>query len=327
VVPATAFTAFTAFNPFISLVCNLKESIIMFSIDIGIKVGAGVRSRWKLFVYVGVFVVLLNGAGIWAVKSQSTQVVKPSTMEFEVEGIQVHLVNKAKYSDKLINQVEDAIKKSVPDILTVTNGHLIPKKEIEITLAKSEENAEINLPPYVTSTIYNPDEIYLDEFNFNEMLIYAMFNEKDTISPFQTIGLAEHLLADKADGEYYSAHEMWMIHARYNYPSSLEDLVQGQVYKRRILLSIKRDGHGPYSNTSYWKVASFANYLMEQYGLEKFLPLYKSSDIVKDLERTYGKSFADLESEWTGFVKELEDELPEKYNRQLEEDYQYWYEG
>jgi hypothetical protein len=317
----------TAFNPFISLVCKLKESIIMVSLDIGIKVGAGVRSRWKFFVYIGVFVVLLNGAGIWAVKSQTTEVVKHVSTMFNVEGVHVTLVNKNKYSDKLVNEVEEAIKTAIPEILKLTDELLIPKKEIEIILAKSEENAEINLPPYVTSTIYNPDEIYLDEFNFNEMLIYAMFNEKDTISPFQTIGLAEHLLSEKGEGEYYSAHEMWMIHARYNYPSTLEDLVQGQVFKRRILLSIKRDGHGPYSNTSYWKVASFANYLMEQYGLDKFLPLYKSRDILKDLESTYGKSFADLESEWTGFVKELEDELPEKYNRQLEEDYQYWYEG
>jgi hypothetical protein len=299
----------------------------MFSIDMGIKVGAGVRSRWKLFVYVGVVVVLLNGAGIWAVKSQSTEVVKPVSTMFNVEGVHVTLVNKNKYSDKLVNEVEEAIKTAIPEILKLTDELLIPKKEIEIILAKSEENAEINLPPYVTSTIYNLDEIYLDEFNFNEMLIYTMFNEKDTISPFQTIGLAERLLAEKGEGEYYSAHEMWMIHARYNYPSTLEDLVQGQVFKRRILLSIKRDGHGPYSNTSYWKVSSFANYLMEQYGLDKFLPLYKSTDILKDLESTYGKSFADLESEWTGFVKELEDELPEKYNRQLEEDYQYWYEG
>jgi hypothetical protein len=286
------------------------------------------QNKWKLFIYIAVFVVVLNGAGIWAVKSQSfVKDVKPTVKEFTVENVQIKLVNDDGYSAKLVSEVEDSIKQSVQIILKGTNGVLTPNQKIEIHLTKSEKTYDVNRPEYVTSTIFNPDELYLAEFNFNEMMLFSMFNKKDSMTPFQTIGLAEYWMTENNDVvDYYSAHDMWIVHSRHNTPSSLEDLVEPNVFKRRVVKIVENKGTYALPETGYWKVASFAQFLIEKYGVEKFLPLYMSSDVKKDLEKTYGKPFADLEAEWTRYVKEVEGSYPKKYNYDLEEDYKYWYE-
>jgi hypothetical protein len=284
------------------------------------------QSRWKFFLYIGIFVVVLNAVGIWAVRSDAIVGKDASVKEFEVNGIGVEVVNSNGYDAKIVSQVEDGVKKSLDRILPLTEGILTPKRTIKITLAETEEKAKLNLPAYATSTIYNPEELYMEDWSFDEMMLHAMFDDGEKPSPLQTIGLGEYFLYQQHEGDIYSPHEMWIVHSRHNYPSSLEELIDPAVYNRRILFSVKRDGYGPYSQTAYWKVASFANYLIEKHGLKKFLPLYKSTNVKEEIEKVYGQSFVNLEAEWSNFVKEIETGFPEKYNRQLEEDYQYWYE-
>jgi hypothetical protein len=285
------------------------------------------NNRWRFYIYIGIFAVVLNALGIWAVRSDALVDKDDSVREFEVKGVQVEVINSNGYDVKLVSQVEDGVKESLEKILPLTEGLLTPKKLIKITLAETEEKAKLNLPAYATSTLYNPEELYMEDWNFDEMMLYAMFGDGEKPSPLQTIGLGEYLLYEEYEGDIYSPHEMWIVHSRHNYPSSLEELIDSAVYNRRILFSIKRDGYGPYSETAYWKVASFANYLIEKHGVEKFLPLYKSTNIKEEIEKVYGITFEDLEAEWTSYVKGIETGFPEKYGRQLEEDYQYWYEN
>lgn len=306
--------------------CILEVSIRIDSYVLGAWGDTALQSRWKFFLYVGLFVFVLNAVGIWAVHSDEVVSKETRVKEFEVKGVQVEVVNSNGYDDNLVNQVEEGIKKSLEKILSLTEGFLTAKKEIKITLAETEENAKLNLPAYATSTLYNPDELYMEDWNFDEMMLHAMFDDGEKLSPLQTIGLGEYFLYDQYNGDIYSPHEMWIVHSRHNYPSSLEELIDPAVYNRRILFSVKRDGYGPYSETAYWKVASFANFLIEKHGVEKFLRLYMSTNIKEEIEKTYGQSFTDLEAEWTSYVKEIEAGFPEKYDRQLEEDYQYWYE-
>ncbi|MHC0036511.1 hypothetical protein [Pseudoneobacillus sp. C159] len=280
-------------------------------------------------MYISIFVVVLNVAGVAAVKWYSRTTDKPAeTKVIKVAGVEIKLVNEGHYQDKLVKDIADGIKQAMTQILSKTEGKLTPNSDIQIRLAKSKKTTELNRPAYATTTIYNPDELYLDQWNFNEMMLHAMLSPKDKLTPFQTISLAEFLtLENRKEVDYYSAHEMWIVHRRHHKVSSLEELVQADVFKRRITVNVEFKGHYSYLETGYWKVASFGYFLIEKYGVNKFLLLYKGTDIVGDLENIYGKSFANLEEEWTKYVQSLENDFPEKYDHDLEKDYQYWYEN
>jgi len=62
---------------------------------------------------------------------------------------------------------------------------------------------------------------------------------------------------------------------------------------------------------SYNVAGSFAAFMIETYGIERFLRLYSESptgyaSIDVDTERIYGKSFEDLENEWISFLQAYE---------------------
>jgi hypothetical protein len=245
-----------------------------------------------------------------------------------VDNVEIELVNKGGYSAKIVDEIEGHLKLSLENILKRTNGVLTPNEDIQIHLTNTEDTFELNRPAYATTAIYNPDQLYLDEWNYYETLLLAMFTKKDTLSPFQTIGLAEFIsLENKKVVDFYSSHELWIVHRRYKTPSPLKEMVQADVFNRRVVKMVEQYGPSPLPETAYLMIASFSNFLIEKYGIKKFITLYNSTDVVADLEKTYGFPFAALEEEWTSYVKELEDSFPEKYNNDLEEEYQYWYES
>jgi hypothetical protein len=286
------------------------------------------QKKWKYILFISIFILLLNSAGIWLVHSQSSATKEPSISKVSVDNVEVEVVNNDEYSTKIVKVVEDHIKSSMENILKHTGGVLTPNEEIQIHLSSTEDTYEINRPGYATTSIFNPDQRYLDEWNYYETLLLEMFNKNDTLSPFQTIGLAEFLsLENKKVVDYYSSHELWIIHRRYKTPTPLKEMVQADVFNRRVVKMVEQYGPSPLPQTGYWMIASFSNFLIEKYGVEKFISLYNSTDVVASLEKTYRTPFTDLEAEWTSYVKELEDNFPEKYNNDLEEDYQYWYES
>lgn len=279
-------------------------------------------------MYITIFVLFLNGVGIWLVNSQSSASKEPNISKVSVDNVVVEIVNNGEYSAKMVDEIKKHIKLSLENILNHTNGVLIPNEDIKIHLTNTEDKFELNRPAYATTSIYNPNQLYLDEWNYYETLLLAMFTKKDTLSPFQTIGLAEFIsLENKKVVDFYSSHELWIVHRRFKTPSPLKEIVQADVFNRRVVKMVEQYGPSPLPETAYWMIASFSNFLIEKYGIEKFISLYNSTNVVADLEKTYNVPFADLEAEWTSYVKELEDSFPEKYNNDLEEEYQYWYES
>lgn len=56
-----------------------------------------------------------------------------------------------------------------------------------------------------------------------------------------------------------------------------------------------------------WEVDSFAAWLIEEYGVEKFIELYKSVQNFTDtsvFEKIYGLSLKNLEKQWIIFLRE-----------------------
>jgi hypothetical protein len=54
----------------------------------------------------------------------------------------------------------------------------------------------------------------------------------------------------------------------------------------------------------YIESASFSNFLISQYGMEKFLEIYNRPNLADVIHGVYGKELEELEIEWIEFVQE-----------------------
>ena len=53
---------------------------------------------------------------------------------------------------------------------------------------------------------------------------------------------------------------------------------------------------------SYTHSASFINYLVNTYGLEKFELIYNEKELAKKIEEVYEKNISKLEKDWVAFI-------------------------
>ena len=288
------------------------------------------ESKFRVVGFLVVFFLVVNVAGNWMVNSGS--IVEPvdgvaSERKFTVENVDIYLVNKGNYNVKIVDTVEASIKQAAKVILVNADGTVTPhNKSVKISLAKSDDHS-IHKPAYSTNTIYNPDELFLEDWNFYETMLHSLFAKKGEANPFLTIGVGEYFFYKKKGEEIYSSHEMWIAHQRNHSTPPLKDLLRDDYFSKKVQKVVEKKGTTEATEASYWKMSSFAQYLIDQHGLDKFLHLYLSGNLKSDIEATFGKSLVELEKDWNSYTKKLETAFPAKFNYQLAEDYKYWYEN
>jgi hypothetical protein len=289
-----------------------------------------VENKFMVIIFLLVFLLLFNVAGNWIVNSSlidNTQEQTTANQEFTIENVDIKIVNKGQYSEKIVDTVGASIKQAAKTILIKTNETLTPNKAVKITLAKSDAET-VNFPAYSTATIYDPDELILEEWNFYETMLNALFTKKTDAHPFLTIGVGEYFFYKNRNEEIYSSHEMWIAHQRETSPPKLKDLMNNDYFVKKVQQVVEKEGPIEATEAGYWKIASFSQYLIDQHGLERFINLYNGTgDLEQDIEASYGKSLVELEKDWNSYTQSLETAFPAKFNYQLAEDYKYWYEN
>ena len=159
-------------------------------------------------------------------------------------------------------------------------------------------------------------------------MLHALFTKKTNAHPFLTIGVGEYFFYKNRGEEIYSSHEMWIAHQRKSSAPKLEKLMNNDYFLKKVQAVVEKEGPIEATEASYWKIASFSQYLIDQHGLESFLKLYTGSgDLKQNVEAGYGKSLVELEKDWISYTKNLETTFPAKFKYQLGEDYKYWYEN
>lgn len=244
---------------------------------------------------------------------------------FKVEDISITIINNGHYPSSLVDEIQTKVEKSTKTVIDVTNGKITPDKQVTITLTPSKEDMKV-LPTYNSSVIVDPDIQWLDQYNFEEMMLHSIFPTGKNVVPFTTIGLGQYLFYAPQKGEIYDSNEMWILHKNEQKTLEFESLLSYDLFTNIVL-----NEHGPYRENPkpeahYWKLASFAHFLIEEYGMDKFIDLYNAQNLNTDSERVYDKSFKELQAEWEQTILELEEHFTPRVRQDLHYQYQYLYE-
>jgi hypothetical protein len=276
---------------------------------------------WKWIISTTLFVLIVNASGLWFLHGNTASSRQGQKIVMNVDPVSITLVNNGEYDHELVSEIEEQIQQSTSNILSVTEGILSPKQNITIVLSASDEQSLV-YPSYATSTLFDPDEMWLEDWKFEEMMLYSLFPKRVMTSPFTTIGLGYHLYYTPQKGTIYDAHDMWMVHKKHHNDVEVKGLVVNQTFLERAF----EEEDIPLSEAHYWAIASFSSYLIETYGIDSFVQLYFSPNLSEEVEKVYGKSFDVLETEWAYMIQERSEQLPLMYKTQLQDHYDYLYE-
>ncbi|KAA0546582.1 hypothetical protein FZW96_15180 [Bacillus sp. BGMRC 2118] len=283
------------------------------------------RDRWKWMISILLFVLLFNGAGIFLIQGFGDETDIETRSLLSVDNIKITIENEGKYPNELVEAVRNEIEDGTKSVLEVSRGLSIPNKDIKISLIPSSKETRF-LPAYYSSDLVDPESIWLEEWNFEEMMLYNLFPQTEDMVPFTTIGLGQYLFYFPHKGEIFDPNEMWIAHKSEQGTLALSELLSPQLFKSTVLHEQGTYPANPNAEAHYWKIASFSYYLIEEYGMEAFVDLYESRNIAVDVEHIYGKSFIALETEWENRIAQMEEHSTPKMVQDLKYHYQYLYE-
>lgn len=283
------------------------------------------RRSWIGFILF--FLFIMNIGGHFLVKGEATEEV--AVEEMVIDHVRVNIVNEGGYPKEMVAEVKQHIEAATQDVLRTSKGILIPLKAVDIYLTPSEADT-IFVPSYLSNIIYDPDYLYLDEYNFHELMFSALFEKVNRLSPFTTIGAGHYLYAQPLKGQIYDAHEMWIIHRQHERLQILKSedltaLLDSGIFYEEV---VKKEENGYYdleAQANYWKIASFSFYLIEEYGLNSYLKLYPHFHLPPSIEKEYGISMEALEKNWTDKITRMENSFTPKHRGDLKRHFDYLY--
>jgi hypothetical protein len=253
--------------------------------------------KWAFFILL--FLVSLNGIG-WYLLQGKEQKDSHHTQEeiVEVDEVTISIVNNGNYDDVLLQDIKNNIEKSTHSIFSITNGILTPKKEVSIVLQPYSEDKHY-FPPYLSSIVYDPNNLWMETWNIEEHLLYSLFPKKAKTSPFTTIGLGYHLYQSASPKEIMDAHDYWLIHEQHHSDVDVKALLVNHNFTEDVLYL----EYGPVPEARYYGIASFSKYLIDTYGIQHYVSLYDSPNVENDINPIYGKSIEDLLQEWNSYIE------------------------
>jgi hypothetical protein len=268
------------------------------------------------------FLACINLLGFVSIK-----LVNENTSEenryIKIKNVTIVIQNDGNYDDAILDEIERHVKIAAKDVLGAIKLSLAPKEKATIVLTSS--NGFKYLPPsFISMYLYDPDQMYLEDWNFHEMMLFTLYPKIKTRS-FTTIGLGNYLHYIPNDAIQYSAHDMWIIHNKHHKTPDFNELMSKAWFYYLLNSGHEDKEFSALNQASYWKIASFSLYLIEHYGPEKYLQLLNFSFDL-NIEAVYGKSLPDLQKEWESYTDKIETTWPKKYENDLEMHIQNLYE-
>ncbi|WP_163102317.1 hypothetical protein [Peribacillus alkalitolerans] len=269
------------------------------------------------------FLVCINLLGFVSIK-----LVNENTSEenryIKIKNVTIVIQNDGNYDDALLDEIEKYIKTATEDVLGAMKSSIAPKEKATIVL-NSSKAVQYVPPSYVSMYLYDPDQMYLEDWNFHEMMIYSLY-PKIKMRPFTTIGLGNYLHYLPNEGIQYTAHDMWIIHKKHFKTPEFNELMTKDWFFYAIIRGNEDREIYTKNQASYWKIASFSLYLIEHYGPKKYLQLFNHHTAELNMEAVYGKTLHNLQKEWDRYTIEIETTWPKKYENDLEMHIQNLYE-
>ncbi|WP_456278852.1 hypothetical protein [Bacillus sp. AK128] len=277
-------------------------------------------NKWVISIVL--FLFIFNGIGYYVLSSEEHSEIEKSPKEtITVTDVSITVVNNGEYDHQLMKDIIEKIESSTKAILEATQSHLTPIQNVTLVLEPYTEG-ESYLPPYISPTIYDPDQLFIETWNIEEQLLYNLFPKRAKTSPFTTIGLGYYLFLEENPTEVMDAHDYWLIHEEHHDQVSLPSLFVNHDFTEDVIYQ----DYGPLPQARYYGVASFSKYLIDTYGIDLYVSLYDSPNVIATMNENYGASLEELLFEWDDYIKTKRSYLSTYQINSYQYEYQYLYE-
>ncbi|KAA0548501.1 hypothetical protein FZW96_07980 [Bacillus sp. BGMRC 2118] len=228
-----------------------------------------------------------------------------SPVFFEVQGVEITLLNGSSLTKKEQNRMEAALDLQIEEVVKKIGDSVPPKTSLDFIVTDDPNYVDIS-HIYFDSEL--PPEMLSFEYSIISQLYSSPHNDKGDllVDP-----LVEYVLTPTDEIAY--SHFFTIVN-REDLPYSISELVTSNtLYDEIIYDPSTNEISAMKALLTYWQASSFTQYLIDTYGIDTYMQLfYRDIHSHKNIQEKYGKTLEELESEWLGFLQTIEPILDEE---------------
>jgi hypothetical protein len=220
-----------------------------------------------------------------------------TSLEFNVKGVHVRLLNSDDLEMEKLKGLQMELEREIAEILEFANGDMPVVDVLTLNVTTKDGYG------YMSALYFDPELEAEDQF-FYYSLTSNLFEQSTYRGNFTAAGLSAYFLDDP---EFL--HQMYSDYSGVEV-ASIEELFNSTTFVDQIYY-----GWGSTSYTeedvevadaTWMKIGSFTSYLIDQYGSSLYFKIYDSPDMASDFKRIYGKTIAEMETEWKEYLSGME---------------------
>jgi hypothetical protein len=207
--------------------------------------------------------------------------------------IQFTLVNDGSFSEETINKIKYELKRGYQLITKEVGIAVDEQKDIMVILKEGVHESISGQAGHHSFDLYNIEE---GTYPLIHELSHVLIGHSYETSAFLSEGIAEYL-AEKYElwyPAYFDINMLMKYYRDHHYYIPLEDLLNKELEYKLIRPNLNDD----LAAFSYTEAHSLAKYLINEYGIHKYMKVLKSKDAVSELQIQYNLTLEELEADW-----------------------------
>ncbi|SFB04456.1 MULTISPECIES: hypothetical protein [unclassified Bacillus (in: firmicutes)] len=226
--------------------------------------------------------------------AQSEEPVKTS-ISFTSKEMDITVLNSGHLTKQELRDFQDEFEKQMSDVLRLTRKALPKVKSV-----KFDTSTDYNL--YSQLVLVFDRSFHSEEQSYYYQIVSNIFKQDSSRGRFTAVGLTGYLENTLKD---LPVHEEYAYSWDNEHIPSIVVLLDPVEFSANYFHALPSEEEDvDISAETYFKVASFSSYLIETYGIDRFMKLYDSTDLVSNIEKIYQKTPLELEKEWKEYIEE-----------------------
>ncbi|ALC89389.1 hypothetical protein AM500_06015 [Bacillus sp. FJAT-18017] len=215
---------------------------------------------------------------------------------FTTHGIKVTLLNSAKLTKGEFQAFKEGFDYQVDEVLNLTEDTLPLRKELKFDIIRDYS--------LFSPRILNFDEELMADEQFYYFQIVSNIFEQDenTRGRLTAVGLTGYLSMSLWGRP---VHEEYSSYIDFEQTPSMVELLDPYEFSANYLVTFPEDDFdNELSAETETKTSSFTSYLIDTYGIKKYMQIYGVADLKTAITKTYQKTPETLEKQWLKSLKE-----------------------
>ncbi|OCA87686.1 hypothetical protein A8F94_07470 [Bacillus sp. FJAT-27225] len=252
---------------------------------------------------IGISYLLLRFGGVYSQSEPSSSLEDESTLHkepvetsysFETHGIAITLLNSGKLNKGEFQAFKEEFDYQVDEVLHLTEDTLPLRKELKFDITKDPAMSN-------NRVFYFDDELMADEQFYYFQIVSNLFEQDgNTRGRLTSAGLTGYL-AKSLWGR--PVHEEYSAYIGFEQAPGMVELLDPYEFSANYFVTFEGDElDNTLSKETEAKTFSFISYLIDTYGIKKFMEIYGNTNLTTAIEKIYQKTPEALEKEWLDFL-------------------------